>query len=656
MSMGISGRTTRRVSITRSWRAGTDSRFLPVAMARLGAIFLFGLVGCTSSQSPAPVAELPAASSVAPDSRVQPPAPAGRPRDAFVLLSGGGTPLSNNYSHYLQAQALAAFFAQRYPAAPAWIFFGVGNRPGERPRLADVYREVKRDGQPLDSWLAGALPGNRSATREGFLKALREEILPTVRDGGTLFLFVGDHGELTRGDGAESAVTLWQLKPNALRGESWVTDDNEILRVSDLRAALAEGLGRGRVVFCMTQCHSGGFHYLGVPRIVTPPRDWFTVVPEWAKAGRTAPALRVAGFSATDEESLAAGCDPDPDPEKWAGYERFAPEGLLGRDLMTNRLLAAPRASFAAAHEAAVLVDRTIDKPRSSSEQYLERWATLIEKRLAGERWLTEKTSRALAAFQRAVNTGAIQTDRADVRGKQAQFGQFTARLIEQSAGAKDLLQTGTRRQLERAIGADEERRGGPRGGGRRRGLVAAARRAWTETLRPGWKAEVLAPGSALLSGAALEFEKHLLQLEDRGTDFMVGRQAGDAMLNEIYWRSGYAHPETLELAKAEAVARWGGERRGRIVAWAESSSDAARRSAAEKIAAVAGLDAEEEPEPPVGTVAPVSRRTAAERVLFYRRVLAAWEFLLTMEDRAALEQLQALLELERTPLPPSTP
>ena len=39
----------------------------------------------------------------------------------------------------------------------------------------------------------------------------------------------------------------------------------------------------------------------------------------------------------------------------------------------------------AAAHEAATLVDTTIDKPRATSEQYLERWAHVIEQRLASQ-------------------------------------------------------------------------------------------------------------------------------------------------------------------------------------------------------------------------------------------------------------------------------
>ena len=50
----------------------------------------------------------------------------------------------------------------------------------------------------------------------------------------------------------------------------------------------------------------------------------------------------------------------------------------------------------------------------------------------------------------------------------------------------------------------------------------------------------------------------------------------------------------------------------------------------------------------------PMDAKTAAERTLFYRRVLAAWEFLIEMNERPALARLRELTELERTPLPPS--
>ena len=48
-------------------------------------------------------------------------------------------------------------------------------------------------------------------------------------------------------------------------------------------------------------------------------------------------------------------------------------------------------------------------------------------------------------------------------------------------------------------------------------------------------------------------------------------------------------------------------------------------------------------------------REVAAERIHFYRAVLAAWQFLLNVDERSALTHAAALVELERTPLPPAS-
>ena len=53
-----------------------------------------------------------------------------------------------------------------------------------------------------------------------------------------------------------------------------------------------------------------------------------------------------------------------------------------------------------------------------------------------------------------------------------------------------------------------------------------------------------------------------------------------------------------------------------------------------------------------VAVLGATSVGSAAERTLFYRRVLAAWEFLLAVNERPALNRLRELTELERTPLP----
>ena len=572
-----------------------------------------------------------------------------RARDAYVLFSGGGTPLTNNYSQYLQAKAMAAFLQGTYPADSVWVFFGIGNREGEAPILADVRRQVKKDGQILESWVPGPLPRNRPATKAEFLGALKNEVLPAVRDGGTLYLFVGDHGTQAKEDPKESLITMWQLKRDGERG--WRTDPKEELGVTELQAVLAEGLGQGKVVFCMTQCHSGGFHHLGVPRTVAPSQAWFEgMVPEWAAPIEAAPLPAVAGVTATDEDSLAAGCDPDPDPDRWAGYERFVPEALLGLDLFSGAREGAGLPSFADAHVAAVLVDQTIDKPRRSSDLYLERWATLIE-RLAGEKpeHLTPKARKALAAYQKAVDSGLAKGSGRAFKARRAEFETFIKRMGEQNKSAAIFLRAGPRDTLQKNIGdRPEGRPSAPSGSATARRNPPPAAVAWKDTVRPAWKAAVEAGQIEGLTDAALTFEKYLLAQEERGRDVMFPRGWQNPMLNDLFWQSGYAFPDKVDPVKAEAVVRWGAERRAKLAAWAAASTDEKIRTAAAQIAprrpanAVAAL-------PPPRTL---SAKIAAERTLFYRRTIAAWAFLQAMGEKSALQEVERLTALEQTPLP----
>jgi len=577
------------------------------------------------------------------------------------MLSGGNSPFDNNYSQYLQARAVAAYFEKNYPPDSVWVFFGAGNVEGQKPVLADVRQETQRDGLIIPSWLPGALPHNLPARRSVFLNALHNEILPAIADGGTLFLFVGDHGSRSRGRNPQSEIDLWSLGRDPVSEHGWRESEDETLSVSELRSALTNGIGKGRVVFCMTQCHAGGFHYLAIPHEMTANPKWFTDVPEWALLKKPQVFPNVAGFTATDEFSMAAGCDPDPDPTRWAGYERFVPENLLGTDLFTLKPRGKCLPSFAEAHVAATLEDATIDKPASTSEQYLERWADLVEKRLANELNLTAKARAAVTAYQRAVNGTAPRVSDAAFKERQAEFRRFTEKLSGIDSGMNALLLTGTRKQLETAAAPDENSPDAMRGTNapanptrRGRGQFGGRRRLWRETIRPAWKAAIEARQITNLAPAAFEFEKHLLALEDDGENLFSG---GGARIveEEVYWESGFGKPETVNAAKAQIITRWGLERRAKILAWAKANSDTEVRNAAERLLQIPRRNAADMAADQMQTdMSMIDMDTAVARTLFYRRVLAAWEFLITVNERPALQRLHELIELEYTPLPAS--
>ena len=573
--------------------------------------------------------------------------------DAFVVLSGGGTPLSNNYSQFLQARAMNDWLRGRYPREAVWTFFGAGNRTGVPAVFADTRRQLKDRGLMVESWLPGVLDENRPATRAEVLTALKNEILPRVAKGGTLYLFVGDHGELAKGKKPESAITLWQMENTSPKGAAsgWRSDPKQVLTVTELKTALDEGLGAGRVVFCFTCCHSGGFHHLDVPRAVAANPAWFSGLQpeECADWTDVIASVRVAGFTATTEDSLAAGCDPDPDPEKWLGYERHFPEALLGFDLMLGTKKGAVLPSFAAAHEAATLVDRTIDKPFSSAEAWLERYAALIETAVAESPALTPVVRAAVEHFQQIVNGQPAGVKHAAFVAQEAQIARFLAALAEQNPSSAALLRTGTRAELEAAIGPKPGNAGG--GGRRSGGGSETTRKLWTDTIRPVWKAALVAKKVPGIAEAARGFELRLIELEEKNPSrvFLPGDR--NAVRNELFWSSSYAIPAQADLKKAATLARWEAGRREAVLAWARTSSSEPVRAAAGKWGgptrtgpAVVARATEGPPR--------AARKEALQRALFYRRILGAWAFLIAVDERGAMSRLAALQALEQMPLP----
>jgi hypothetical protein len=562
-------------------------------------------------------------------------------RDAFVLLSGGDSEMENNYSQYLQARAMAGFFDKSYPSNSVWIFFGAGNVEGEKPVFSDVYRQVKHDDVVVDTWLPGVLPHNRPATREEFLPALRREILPAVANGGTLYLFVGDHGTRSGGRNGESVIVLWGVYRDEVSEHGWSESDDETLGVTELRRSLMAGLGRGRVVFCMTQCHAGGFHYLAIPHEMVPEASWFTALPRWARHRPPTVFPQVAGFAATDEFSLASGCNPSPDPDVWAGYERYFPESLLGQNLFTREQTGEGMRSFCEAHAAAVMTDRTIDKPRSTSDQYLERWAGLIETRLARESHLTPRLMNAVAEYQRTLDGQKPNVADVAFRERQTQFEGFIEKLAAQNDA--EVLRSGTHAELELVIKQkppDTDTDEAP---------SAREKKLWSQTIRPAWKAAVEAGQATNLPAAVADFEKFLLGQEDRGVDFFFGD--GDDLRNDVFWQAGYGDPQSLNRARADAIGLWAQERNDKILDWARDSGNKPVRDAGERLSQLMT-----EPDTDPGKADHDDRltmkATAAERTLFYRRVLGAWQFLIAVNDRPALTRLKELIDLERTPLP----
>lgn len=599
-------------------------------------------------------------------------------KDAFVVISGGGNPGSNHYSQYLQARAYVTYLRAHYPRGSIWTFFGAGNQSGHAPVLFDV-EQTSKDAKGRDSttWIAGALPDNRPARHDEIARAFRDEILPTVKDGGMLYLFVGDHGGPSSDSRGESIISLWGWNRDPTVPYGWRSySDSETLGVAELRRWLSAGLGRGKVVFVMSQCFSGGFHYLGLPRGEMPDPTWFAKPPAWTHAIPQPKNLPlVAGFTATDDQSFASGCTSDVSADKWAGYERYLPENLTGIDLFTLKPGTLPtRPSFYDAHVQAVQADQTIDKPRSTSEQYLADWARTLE-HMEQEPAVTATIKPALAHFRQVLDGAAPQATDAALQARADEFHRYTERMVQTNPELKDLAQA-SQAKLESVIRATQARSSGNRSSRYTQDEMSVETgdqllytRLWNKAIEPAWQRALQANELTQLPAPVLAYERDLAQLRanaDEGED--PSANPASALDPDLlpYYEGGYADPASFDPARAKIIADWENRRYRAILDWAKKSKDEKLHGAAAAVLALVPArlfdpDAADEAEDAPATAPNKHRQPrslrptpdiAAARILLYRQVLASWQFLLETGEKPALEKLAALTRLERSPLP----
>jgi hypothetical protein len=607
-------------------------------------------------------------------------------KDAFVVISGGGSPLSNHYSQYLQARAYATYLHAHYADDSIWTFFGAGNRSGQAPVLFDV-EQTERDihGSDHTRWIAGALPDNRPARHDDIARAFRDEILPRVKNGGTVYLFVGDHGGPSSDSRGESIISLWSWDRDPSIPFGWRSyGDSQTLGVAELRRWLSAGLGRGRVVFVMSQCYSGGFHYLGLPRMETPDPAWFTRAPAWAQGISTSPELPpVAGFTATDDQSFASGCTSDVSADNWAGYERYMPEQLTGLDMFNLKTGAVPaRSSFHQAHVQAVLADQTIDKPRATSEQYLHDWAQTLS-RMLDEPAVAATVKPALANFRKVMDGAAPQVADAPLQARADEFRQYTERMAQNDPDLKKLIGMpqaaleAVRGQAQAASSADYRKaRTAAEQSDEGTGTRALFDRLWTRTIEPAWQKALAAGQLPKLPAPVLAYERDIAHIQAAARMSAQGAD-GHSPLGMVdadflpYFEGGYGDPASFDAARAKVIADWSDRRYRTILDWAKKSGDPKLSAAAAAMTFLLppddadALDADapdpdtDKATPPAasGKPQPPKRRrlghaTAIARILLYRQVLASWQFLLETHEKPALEKLAALIQLEQLPLP----
>jgi len=134
------------------------------------------LAGCAAPMAVAPTSEPKAATPMVEAAR-----PQAKTGDAFVVISGGGTPLSNNYSQFLQARDSTTGCGPATRARRCAMFSARATAPGVPAVFADARKQVKDGGLVVESWLPGVLEKNRAATKAEILGALKNEIYPAWR-------------------------------------------------------------------------------------------------------------------------------------------------------------------------------------------------------------------------------------------------------------------------------------------------------------------------------------------------------------------------------------------------------------------------------------------------------------------------------------------
>lgn len=249
-------------------------------------------------------------------------------------------PVFNRLSVYVQTRTLVAALRKRCGRSNVAVLFGAGNNETRRT-FPDVYTRLASAAGIIDAFRYGIISGNVAATKENVRKWFKKRRL--VCD--TFYLFVLGHGEAgaKSASGSNARITLWGYDKKRRKLQD---GERASLSLKELEVLIQHRIKAKRVVFVMTQCHSGGFHRLSV------------------KFSNGQPSLNPSlfGFSATTADLPAQGCHATMD-STYCGYERDFPDHFLDGSK-----------SIYAAHLATCFSDVTEDVPCTTLDDYLECW------------------------------------------------------------------------------------------------------------------------------------------------------------------------------------------------------------------------------------------------------------------------------------------
>ena len=303
------------------------------AYASLPATVLFALVvawstllptGCRTS--PSPTDQPPRRSTVADTGSTT-----SRPgRLHALLINGGQSPLKNYQSHLVHLSTLIDLLRA---SGVDDITVMASDGPDPAPDLAVRDRQTNTsfwliDGLPVAEKLKpeirlenSEIPGTvlQPATRAS-LEGWIDDHATVFSAEDTLLLYVTDHGHRNKENLANNSIVLW----------------GELLSVNELQQLLLRLNPSPKVVMLMSQCFSGSFAALSARKLNNV----------------------VCGYFASTAERMAYGCYPENRGKHNVGHSFRIFDAL------------ATGIGLPAAHQQALLTDRTPDVPHSTSQAF----------------------------------------------------------------------------------------------------------------------------------------------------------------------------------------------------------------------------------------------------------------------------------------------
>ena len=281
--------------------------------------------------------------------------------DHFIIISGGPTARSSGVQIEFNVNWVVASLHDLLPDAVVSVFFANG-KGAEKATVELIAR--REDVPPQLSALAsiyGAETANRlryrshrvanveGATRKDILVPELGRRLESLRPGDQAMIIYNGHGSWAT-DRAENSLRLWE---------------ETSLSVREFEKILGRVDPAVPVRFVLTQCFSGAF-----ARAVHTDADHAR---ELARGQR-------CGFLAESSERESEGCSASVELGDYRDYTTYFFAGLTGKDRLGRPVAAAKdrdgdgRITPFDAHLYTLVEGYNGDLPRSTSEDYLERW------------------------------------------------------------------------------------------------------------------------------------------------------------------------------------------------------------------------------------------------------------------------------------------